>query len=509
MHYLGSVVLKNESEKVFTIIDGQQRFITISIIILAALKIIQNFIDKNSERENNIQRKEILMNTFLGSKDAVSLTYASKLKLNAHNDDFYQSRLLQLNIPASSAHLNGSCKLMLSCFNYYYDKMEKSEKFDTPQKLSHFIEEVIGEKILFIQINVEDEISAYTVFETLNARGMELTAADLLKNYLFSLVKSKIDIDNLSRQWDVIVNTVGVNHLPKFLRYYLNSYRPLIRTERLFKEIKEQITKQEEVFPLLEKMQKFADVYTAIAEYENDLWQNNSDKRNLIREISLYGAEQHKSLLLAAFFHLSENEFIKVLRIIKAVVFRYTVISGLNPNDLEKAYNKAAIGISDGKICTASDVYMILREVYVPDESFIHNFSTKTFTINTKTKKLIRYILYSLEKQESGKAYSVFDGEATLEHILPENPNIGWESFFNEEEQSAYVNRLGNLTLLEDKPNRNASNGVLVEKKPIYTASQYNMTNVLCRSDAWTPERVKERQLKMAKIAAGLWKADY
>ena len=289
----------------------------------------------------------------------------------------------------------------------------------------------------------------------------------------------------------------------------MNSYRPLIRTERLFKEIKAQITKQEEVFPLLEEMQKFADVYTAVADYENDLWTDSSDKRNLIREISLYGAEQHKSLLLAAFFYLTETEFIKVLRIIKAVVFRYTVISGLNPNDLEKAYNKAAIGISDGKICTASNVYTILREVYVLDESFIHNFSTKAFTISTKTKKLIRYILYSLEKQESGKNTSVFDGEATLEHILPENPGIGWESLFKEEEQNVYINRLGNLTLLEAKPNRNVANNAFAEKKAVYADSQYTMTSSLCRFDVWTPEKIKERQLKMAKISAAVWKADY
>ena len=71
IHYMGSIVLKSEENKTFTVIDGQQRFITLSIIILAALKNIQNFIDKKINPENNIQRKEILMNTFLGSKHLI------------------------------------------------------------------------------------------------------------------------------------------------------------------------------------------------------------------------------------------------------------------------------------------------------------------------------------------------------------------------------------------------------------------------------------------------------
>ena len=421
------------------------------------------------------------MNTFLGSKDAVSLTYASKLKLNAHNNDFYQSRLLQLSIHPSSASLNDSCKLMLSAFKYYDEQIAKSDYLKSAEDISKFIEETIGEKILFIQISVADEISAYTMFETLNARRLELTATDLLKNYLFSLVKSDIDINNLNSQWETIVNTVGVNQLPKFLRYYLNSYQPLIRTDRLFKEIKKQIIEQNQVFPLLNKMQDFADIYTAIDDYENDIWKKNKDMRDLIREINLYNAEQHKSLVMAAYFNLSESEFIKVLRILKALIFRYTVIAGLNPNDLEKIYNKTAIKISNKKIQDAAHIFTELKPVYLETEYFINSFSTKTFKLNNRTKKLVRYILLSIENQRYCTSYSVLDSDASIEHILPENPNEEWENFFKGDTIQSYIARLGNLSLLEEKLNTKDAADKIFEE---YSKSNEELLEKINKIDA-------------------------
>ncbi len=318
---MGSVVLKGDGDKSYTIIDGQQRFITISIIILAAIQRIEDLIQENpssDEALRNTDRKKILMDTFLGNKDAVSLTYASKLALNSHNNDFYQSKLLQLNIPRTSSKINDSNKLMLQAFQYYYEAIKKSSDLNSGENLSRFIESTLGDRILFIQIAVDDEISAYTVFETLNARGLELTATDLLKNYLFSLVKSSTDIENLNRQWESIVNTVGVDKLPRFLRYYLNSKQPLIRTDRLFKEIKNQIAGQEQVFPLLQNMEEYADLFSALSDPESDLWKTNKDIKTLIQEIKLFNAEQHKSLVMAAYFYLETSQFTKVLKIVKA-----------------------------------------------------------------------------------------------------------------------------------------------------------------------------------------------
>ena len=94
IHYMGSVVLQSSNGKDFSIIDGQQRFTTISILMLAVINAIQNLVESDIEKDSNVERVEILIRQYIGQKDPASLSYSSKLFLNENNDNFYQTRLL-------------------------------------------------------------------------------------------------------------------------------------------------------------------------------------------------------------------------------------------------------------------------------------------------------------------------------------------------------------------------------------------------------------------------------
>jgi uncharacterized protein with ParB-like and HNH nuclease domain len=91
---MGSVVLQSTTGKEFLIIDGQQRFTTLSILALAIITPIMQLKDKGIEANENIERIDILMRQYIGHKDPSSLTYSSKLFLNENNDGFYQNRLV-------------------------------------------------------------------------------------------------------------------------------------------------------------------------------------------------------------------------------------------------------------------------------------------------------------------------------------------------------------------------------------------------------------------------------
>jgi uncharacterized protein with ParB-like and HNH nuclease domain len=69
VHYMGSIVLQNKGEKNYSVIDGQQRLATLTLIVLATIKTIQNLVDKNIEKENNEERIKLLSKKFLGDKD--------------------------------------------------------------------------------------------------------------------------------------------------------------------------------------------------------------------------------------------------------------------------------------------------------------------------------------------------------------------------------------------------------------------------------------------------------
>lgn len=106
--------------------------------------------------------------------------------------------------------------------------------------LAEILSETVARGLLFILITVDDDLNAYTVFETLNARGLELTTTDLLKNYLFSKVRASGDLDMLQRRWSQLIDIVEAPRFPDFLRYHLLCSRPRVRRRIMFKLVRDE-----------------------------------------------------------------------------------------------------------------------------------------------------------------------------------------------------------------------------------------------------------------------------
>jgi len=115
VHYMGYLVLKSDDTINFDIIDGQQRITTLSLLILAVLKNLQALQLNKIDEENNKIRAEQLRNSYIGYLDPVTLISSSKLKLNKHNDWFYQNDIVPLGkIPKRG--LNASENLIKNAF---------------------------------------------------------------------------------------------------------------------------------------------------------------------------------------------------------------------------------------------------------------------------------------------------------------------------------------------------------------------------------------------------------
>lgn len=504
IHYLGTIVLKTNDNKTFEVIDGQQRLATLSIIILACIKKIELLAETGSDSERNLQRKELYLNNYIGYKDPKSLTYKPKLILNDTDKDLYNSYIVQFKKPANLSRLPDSNRLLIKAFDYFQKRIEELS-FVNGEEVVDFIDQVILNRLILIQIIVEDTLSAYTVFETLNARGIELTTTDLLKNYLFSLLDNQIDIDNALPIWNRIVNIVTYREFPIFLRYYLNSSQNLIRNERLFKEIRNKIKSRDEVFSLLDELEKNAELYVALDDADHEYWVEKPRIQNLIQELKLFNVKQHKSLLLAAYNKLDVDLFEKTLRIIRAITFRYNVIGKFNPNELEKIYNKTALKIQNSQLISVGDIQAELSSVYIKDESFKSLFSAKTFELDrARDKRLARYILLNFENQRFNKNYHLFESDATIEHIIPKSSEI------RKTDLQEKLNSIGNLTLLEPGLNREAMNKPFKEKLKIYERSQYELTKeIASRWNEFGLNEIRIRQREFIDLATSIWRSEY
>jgi uncharacterized protein with ParB-like and HNH nuclease domain len=184
-HYMGPLVLQRDAEH-FKVIDGQQRLATLSILCLAVLDRLRRL-----GTDEDLQRYELLKSQYIGAKDAASLRWASKLSLNENDDAFFQGTLVNHGEPANERKLRSSEQRLWGARNFFVEKLAERFPPATPgEDLVRFFVGSIAKRLAFTQIIVEDELNAYTVFETLNARSLRLTSTDLLKNYLLSLLKT-------------------------------------------------------------------------------------------------------------------------------------------------------------------------------------------------------------------------------------------------------------------------------------------------------------------------------
>lgn len=507
IHYMGSIVLQNKGDKQYSVIDGQQRLSTLTLIVLATIQTIQNLIDKDIDRERNLERVSLLSKKFLGDKDPGSLTYSAKFELNENNNSFFQTKLMVFRKPLNEKTLRDSDKLLWQAYNFFLDRITELYHGNTNgEEIANFLNKQVAEKMMFIQIVVEDELSAYTVFETLNSRGVSLTVTDLLKNYLFSL-STKVDLDHVKEKWRRIVDTVGLDTFHTFLRHYWISKNKLIRQEYLFRAMKDVVKTSPMVIDLLDELEKNAQLYNALANSSDPFWIGQKEQKKWIKEIELFKEKQALALLLASYNNLSSDEFTKVLKIVSVITFRYTIIGGLHTNLKEDVYNKAAIKISNKEYTTAAQIAKEVKALYTSDKDFKNDFSTTI--INTKrNKKLARYVLFKMENLIANTDTDYEDSPATIEHILPENAGEDWTQNFPVSIQESLVYRIGNYTLLEDDKNRACGSKNFEAKKAIYQTSQYELSKLIVAQD-WTPNTLDNRQTKFADYASSAWRLSY
>jgi len=511
-HYMGALVVEGKSDREFLIIDGQQRLATLSLFALAVIAKLRAMADRGLDADANRERAQELRNRFIGEKDPASLVESSRLFLNETDNAFYQDYLVQLRTPLNPRGLPKSNRLLWGCFRYLATRLDEIDQLQTDgAALARLLSETVARQLLFILITVDDDLNAYTVFETLNARGLELTTTDLLKNYLFSRVRVAADLEALHRRWRALIATVGQERFPEFLRYHLLCEQPKIRSQRLFKLVRDRAKDPPDVFSLLDALENRAELFSAVSDPNHGYWAELPEARPYIREISLFRVRQMTPLLFAVWEEFPRDDFVRVLKCVSVISFRYTVVGGLNTNALEPAYHYAAKAVLDGEARTPAAVFEKLKVIYVDDVKLQQDFALLVVDTGGQRSKLAKYILARLEQDASGRATDPDTDPGTIEHILPENPLDDWAHHFPRELWEASVYRLGNLTLLESGANRQVGNSTYGEKLAAYAGSVYALTRRIAEiaPHEWTPEILEARQRQLALRAVHLWRSDF
>lgn len=420
-----------------------------------------------------------------------------KLTLNSTNNSFFANYIANRNTPSKSTlkdEDNSSC-LLYKAFIFFEKKIKEKFPEENGAKIAEYIE-MIGEQLKFILITVQNELDAYILFQTLNARGVELTAADLLKNYFLNLLKDNSDdLDLANEMWEKVNSKVSTEKLPDFLRCVINSHEDLVRKSRLFKEIKNIIKTPQAALEFITQIYNSTSLYIALQNSNHSSWNefSNQNVKYYIDILELLRFKSSLPLLLTAREKLDNEEaFVEILRICAILSIRYS-ISQARTNKLELNYNKIACNISSGKYKTLKDIIKELKLIDISDDDFKKSFSmySKKATSGNEAK-VVKFLLTSIERHLSNGC----DEEiATIEHILPLSSS-----------DNQAIHKLGNYILLESKYNKELKDKNFKEKVVVYSKSKFKLAKYIANNfTSWDSKSIDKYQNYLAKQALAIW----
>ncbi|MEA2049528.1 MAG: DUF262 domain-containing HNH endonuclease family protein [Campylobacterota bacterium] len=504
-HYMGNLVLKPIDKKTFEIIDGQQRFTTLSLIILATIKFLEEQ-EQSDEIKGTVKQ---LRERYLGLKKIGRLTYESKLELNENNNTFYKDIILELK-STTEFNSKNSNKLLYNGIEYFYNKIK--DKFQiNPIDAGIFFDEIVAENLLFIKIVAVTDANAYMIFETLNDRGVKLSTTDLLKNYLFSLVADNpSDLQTIKDKWNSLMLIITDKEFATFLRYFINSKEPLVKKDKLFKKVKSYVQK-DTLFDLFDELVEYANIYNGFNNENDSIWL--PEQKEYVRLLKLFGVDLFKLMIMASKKYLSDVDTTKLLEYAVIITFRYSVLAKKSTKEMEKVYNDIAIKISNKTILNYKGTKEDLKKIYVEDAIFEKIFASSIVsTKQQKNKQIARYILFKLDnhirKNNHEGDIDINDTSITIEHILPESPTEYWKEIFGNDINN-YIFKIGNYCLLNDRENRSIENKNYEDKKDTFRNSAYytsSDSSIGVVKTKWDIRTLEHRQAGLAKKAKEIWK---
>lgn len=496
-YFLGTIVLTAGDNNKNEIVDGQQRIISVSLIYASIRDLLQNQTDSDNIHTN-----------YLSTYDIRTKEYFPKLELSQQDNEYYRNLIINKQNNIEARRLSNT--YIKEAYHTIQNSIKKIlENHNNDENVLIDWKDFIDEKLKVVVITVPTDVNAFTIFETLNDRGLALAQTDLIKNYLYSKAGNRID--EVQRAWIELVSKIETEDeslLLTYIKHYWFVNYSFVRESKneLYKEIKNKINNSTQVTTFVNNLKNDIDIYLAILNPNSSYW-NDYDNlcRNYIETLNYFNLEQYRPLVFSILKKFQPDEVKKSLKLIVSWLVRNLIVGGLGGGTLEKTYAEKAFAIFSEVIKNASELRNSLNSVIPQDDTFKEQFRIATVS----KAKYGKYYLAAIENYNRGKEHpelivNLNPDSVNLEHILPENPENNYPNF-TEEQHAAYYKRIGNLTLMKTKENNDFKNSKFSDKKKKYEESELWITNSLRQYDDWTIETINERQSSLAELAVNTW----
>ncbi|MFJ7375478.1 DUF262 domain-containing protein [Lysinibacillus capsici] len=470
-YFIGSLVLVEENEYTYHVVDGQQRLTTITLFFSALIEAFKEF-DKGLA--------EGLYN-FVEGKDLNAKAY---FKLINENPKPFLQKSIQNIEKETIKPTSTEEKKIENAYKQFKNNLSQLRKdiIDDNQYNSYLIairDQILSLKTIFISVDSMEE--AYTIFETLNSKGISLSTTDLIKNDVFKTLNYEHPNDDAKEIWKEIISNSKTNpketDISVFIRHYWLSKYEFLNSTRLYKAYKKlNLDNKEKMQNFLNELYEESIVYKKIGNPDINDWrlQEEKDIYYTLEALNLFKVTQLKTVLLALFAQyknklINVTELKKALRLLENFHFIFTAISSERPSGLEQKYStisrKIRKATTKPEVRTAIDELKTYLASKVSSKStFEKGFNNLSYSNNNENdKKLIQYIFRRFEENLHGTD-ELRIGNITLEHISPQRDGVvGFDS-------------IGNLIPLDKKLNELADTKAFKDKLPILNRSNLKFT---------------------------------
>lgn len=515
-YFIGLMVFMHSDDGRLRVLDGQQRLAT-TMIMLSAIRAWFGSAEGGSDTAGQIQRD------FIGRSEYGQTEVQPKLELNYNNDGHFQqfvvsgSPLAAIRKERARTNKNAPNADLLNSITYCHERIaELAASTSTTEEAKKFLNAFlifIRDSVIAVRLTVPNEGNAFRVFETLNDRGLDLSAIDLLKNYLFGLAHdvSKQLLSQIEARWVQITQVLSDQKEIDFLKVYWTSRYGRTQLENIFDDSRNEIKTGSQSNEFTIDFLEAAEYYIALDSGEDPIWSAYPPQaRERIRALRLIGSKQARPVMLSALQRFEPKEFVRLLRLMEVVSVRWQLIGGGRTGALEIQSARLAARIWTKSVTTASEARTEIASVYLSDDEFRAAFAEKSNLTNQKAAFLLRRLEENERQIQLGKdAAELEPGRyATLEHILPKNPGVDWQAELETDSDliTDCVNRLGNLCLLAEARNKEAERKHFQEKREIYRESDLFLTKKIAEYEDWNRDSIKHYQHWLAGRAVNVWR---
>lgn len=510
--FLGTVIFdirEKDKNNIIEIIDGQQRYLTIQIFGSVVRNIIRleggnNNDPKSKQKSNGINTR------VLGAQDDDDDEKFYNYLIPGDSIYKFFEKHIQNNPPdlitdELIVNKNSEEERVKKAYLKFHSLITKEIENLTYEKKYEWLKSLIDDKLskhFFVKIEIENEELAYEIFETVNAKGVDLSVADLIKNQIFKNVVGADDkyLDSAKEKWSQILESLDSIEfsLKDFLSYYWTSKYEYVSDKKLYSAIREKFksnTKYWESF--LNDLKNNAEylkliVSGSIEDIESHFDNDKGEALKVYNSLRVLRSTKAKTwiiLYMSLFRNLdstgSKKANIPLLlsnrwEIIQKFTFLYFQILSMPGNWYFKLISDIAKKIeqysSERKLkkdfdeLFKNELFTEFKTKLTSYETFEEGFKTVQYKDDRKSRIIIRYVLNELENKIGGNTDEGYDeNKVSIEHILPRDPKE-WK--VTKTLIKPYVNTLGNLTLISKKLNGELGNKKINEKiKIIETAN--------------------------------------